>query len=287
MHADIEQTIFKKGSTTYYFGARFFPRDVRADVLKLYSFLRVADDYVDVQPLQKAKFRALRRAWEHAAPDPQFDPTRAAGDTIDERVIKNMVFVFRKHAFDPAWVTSFLDAMQADVEGKTYSTFDDTLWYMYGSAEVVGLMMAKIMNLSPDAYETAKMQGRAMQYINFIRDIAEDNALGRRYIPRTELQVYGLPDLYESTAHAHPAAFKKCMRAQIQYYRDWQKFADEGLVFMSGLLRPGLRTAISMYNWTAAQIAKDPFVVFERKVKPSKRRLLRAGLASLLFRGHV
>ena len=55
---------------------------------------------------------------------------------------------------------------------------EELIDYMYGSAEVVGLMMARIMGINREADFCARMLGRAMQYINFIRDIDEDGKLG-------------------------------------------------------------------------------------------------------------
>ena len=262
-------------------GAKLFPRAVRQDVLRLYSFLRVADDYVDAQPPQPKKFYALRKAWDAAKGDPRFDATAEPGDTVDERVIKNITGLSRQYAFDAAWVESFWDAMESDLARQQCRTLDDSLAYVYGSAEVVGLMMAKLMGLPPAAYETAKLQGRAMQWINFIRDLAEDNALQRRYFPLDDLKKFGLKDLSEQTARADRRAFNSFMRYEITRYRQWQAAARKGLVHMPGMLRPGLATAARMYDWTAAQIAADPLVVFEKKVKPSKGKIVAHALIAI------
>jgi 15-cis-phytoene synthase len=277
----VEDTIFRGGSTTYYWGAKFFPRHVRGDVLRLYSFLRVADDYVDHVPPQSRPFHMLRTAWDHAKDDAHFETDPAPDDTVDERVIKNIVGLTRTYAFDDAWIEAFWDAMQADLDSRAYKTLADSLGYVYGSAEVVGLMMAKLMGLSPEAYETAKMQGRAMQWINFIRDLKEDLERSRCYFPHEDLQRCGLGTLDEAVARAHPAAFKRFMRLELDRYHEWQAAADRGMHFMPGMLQTGLKTAVDMYNWTAAQIAKDPFVVFDRQVRPTKSQVLARGIKNL------
>jgi phytoene synthase len=274
----IEQDIFRQGSTTYYWSSRFFPKDVRQDVHRLYSFVRTVDDCVDKQPQQTTRFHALRSGWTAAIRAPHFDAVPLASDTVDRRVIKNMVYVSNKYALDPAWVEAFLGAMQSDIEGKTYKTLDDTLSYTYGSAEVIGLMMAKMMHIPLEAYEAARLQGRAMQYINFIRDIAEDTQLGRTYFPSEELHTYGLPDLHLETAQQNSADFKKCIRAQIQRYRGWQAQAQRGYRHIPKRLRIPLKTAANMYGWTAEQIRQDPFIVFEQKVKPGKARIVLAAI---------
>jgi phytoene synthase len=282
--SSVEQTIFRNGSTTYYWGSRFFPKAVRADVFKLYSFLRVADDYVDSVPAQADEFHALRTAWQQAATDTGFDTTPTATDTIDRRVIKNIVAVSRAYDFEPAWLEAFWDAMQADLSPQNYRTLRQSLGYTYGSAEVVGLMMAKIMGLPPESYAAAKLQGRAMQWINFIRDVEEDNRMSRRYFPLTDLQKFQLPDLQEATARKYHDNFAQFMRFEIARYREWQAQAEQGMHFIPGLLRPALRTAAAMYDWTAGEIERDPLIVFTRKVKPTKARTLRSGVRHLAKR---
>ncbi len=78
-----------------------------------------------------------------------------------------MIRVSRKNNFNMDWIESFLDAMQSDLTHKPCQTIEETLHYMYGSAEVIGLMMASIMGLTPAAADAAKLQGRALQYMNF------------------------------------------------------------------------------------------------------------------------
>ncbi|MDQ5885643.1 MAG: 15-cis-phytoene synthase [Patescibacteria group bacterium] len=269
-----EKDIFKRGSTTYYFSSIFFPPKVRDDVFKLYSFVRVADDYVDNVPTNTKQFTSLRKLWESSITDKDFQTEVQASDDINLRVVRNMVFVSRKYSFEHKWVTSFLDSMQADIDQKKYRTIADTFWYMYGSAEVIGLMMAKIMGLPEVSYKYAQMQGRAMQYINFVRDIAEDNTLGRQYFPVNELKKFGLQDLQQKTVQAHPESFENFLRAQINLYRTWQTEADKGFDFIPKRLRIPLQTATDMYNWTAQNIYKAPNLVFVKKLKPSKYRVI-------------
>jgi phytoene synthase len=246
----------------------------------LYSFVRVVDDCVDVIPQQKDRFETLRQAWLTAEAAPYFKTLPQPGDTTDERIIKNIVYLSRKYNFDRAWIGAFFDSMQADFDDKTYQTLEDTLGYVYGSAEVIGLMMSSLLGLDPRAYEAARMQGRAMQYINFIRDIAEDAALGRCYFPADELKAYEL-DLSKEIPAANKAAFGDFMHDQLQRYDQWQTAARQGYGYLPRHLRAPIETAAEMYDWTARQIGSEPFVVFRRQVKPTKRRLVISGLINV------
>lgn len=274
----IEQQIFQRGSTTYYFSSQFFPGKIRGDVFKLYSFVRVVDDCVDGMPARTEEFHRLRTAWDRVKNDTNFDTKPTANDNLELRVIKNIVHVMHKYHYDQAWIESFWDSMQADLDKKSYRTIEDTMWYMYGSAEVIGLMMARIMGLGDKALEAAKLQGRAMQFINFLRDIAEDNALGRCYFPVEDLKKYGLSDLRETTVLNNQQQFKDFMEFELERYNHWQAQADQGFKYIPRRLRVPLQTAVDMYNWTGRVIAADPMIVFNHKVKPRKRRILARGI---------
>lgn len=270
-----EQKIFKKGSTTFYFASKFFPKKVRDDVYRLYSFVRVADDYVDEAPKQPKKLLALDKSYESAIENHAFDAISHKWDELDVRVIKNIVRLQHKYKFDRKWVEDFFNAMKSDTSAKVYKTLDDSLEYVHGSAEVIGLMMARIMKLPENTAEFAKKQGRAMQWVNFIRDINEDNKKGRCYFPQADLKKFGLKDLSEETAKANPDKFKKFVRFQLDRYSKWQAEAYEGIHYIPERLRVPVKTAIDMYNWTARKIEKDPLIVFSTKVKPRKRQIVR------------
>lgn len=269
-----EREIFRRGSTTYYFSSRFFPPALRHDVFRLYSFVRVADNYVDEQPAQPQKLLALEEAWQAAWNDATFNVVVEPNDSLEQRVIKNLVDVARRYHFETAWIEAFFAAMKADITPRPFPAITDTLGYVYGSAEVVGLMMAQLMGLPAQARPAAAIQGRAMQFINFIRDIAEDNALGRQYFPVEDLARFGLNDLSQETALLHPKAFIRFIHFELDRYDAWQREANRGFVYIPKRYRVALRTAVDMYGWTARQIRHDPLIVFDRKVKPAKWRVL-------------
>jgi len=265
---------------TYYWSSKLFPKAMRQHVTQLYSFVRIADDYVDATPAQAAAFHDLRTCYERAFIDSHGDSPHAP--TMNQRVARNMAQLVHQYQFDPAWVEAFLDAMASDLRFTSYVTLQDTLRYVYGSAEVIGLMMARLMQVPSEAHHAAQLQGRAMQWINFLRDVAEDTALGRLYFPQEVLQRYGVSDLQLATAQAHPDAFVQCMRDEVARYRAWQAEATRGYAYLSPSVRLPLSTATRLYAWTADRIAEDPWLVFRRQLKPSKLRIARAMLQSFL-----
>ncbi len=252
---------FIKGSKTYFFSSIFFPEPIRSDVFSLYAFVRKADDFVDAVPQQRDEFYSFVSRYRDALVG------KPAGDVIIDSFAE---LVHRKN-FDSAWVNAFLHSMELDLTKNACGSIAETLEYIHGSAEVIGLMMAAIMGLDPESYRYAKMQGRSMQYINFIRDIDEDNGLGRRYLP---LEGTGLSDLSGETALAHRDAFERFIRREIERYNEWQDEAEKGYPFIPKRYLIPIKTASDMYRWTARRIYRDPLVVFRRKMKPGASRIV-------------
>lgn len=277
----VEADIFTRGSTTYYWSSKFFPADKREDIFKLYSFVRIADNYVDVVPQQHRQFTALADQWRKTLGS-QKSLQVTERDSINVRVSKNMVDLTRRYGFDVAWVESFLFSMNADLNNTTYQSIDDSLAYIYGSAEVIGLMIARILELPTAANESAQLLGRAMQYINFVRDIDEDNALGRCYFPKSDLELYGLDDLSATTAQKNPEVFSEFIAMQLDRYEQWQQLAEAGFSYLPKRYRVPVQTASDMYAWTADEIRKDPLVVYKRKVRPKKSQVVKRGAQLLV-----
>ena len=272
-----QSEVFRAGSTTYFNASMFFPLAMRRDVFALYGFVRIADDLVDAVPQDGAGFERFVGRYRAAL----------AGEQVSDPIIDDFVALGRRLAFDPAWTEAFLASMGADLTKRVYRTEEETLGYMYGSAEVIGLFMARIMGLPERAYSAARLLGRAMQFVNFSRDVVEDTGLGRRYLPleRDGRRLLDVPDSWlpdREWAMANTAQWAAFMKEHLARYAEWQAEAEAGYCFLPRRARMAVQTAGDMYNWTARQIAQDPFVVFKRKVKPKRWRIvLRAMLNGL------
>lgn len=266
----LHRSIFRQGSRTYYHTARLFPKRVRRDVFTLYVFVRLADNLVDEQPVVAEDFHAFRQRWRDAL----------AGKPAGDGVIDPFVELANRQGFDPRWTEDFFSAMEGDLNARPCDSLEDVLRYTWGSAEVIGLYMLKVLGIGDEARESARLMGRSMQFINFLRDVAEDAQRGRRYLP---LGQHGLTDLSQQTAQANPQAFRAFMRSQTDLYAQWQTGAQTGYAFLPWRFRWAVKTASDLYNWTARVIHNDPMVVWKRKVKPSRFRILVTALVNLLY----
>ena len=244
---------------------------MRKEVATLYAFVRVADDFVDQTPQDEEGFEQFYTDYRRALKQP-----------VGDSVIDEFVSLLRRRGFEEEWVEAFFSSMRSDLGVVDFADVDELLRYVYGSAEVIGLMMARILELPSQADTAARMLGRSMQLINFVRDVQEDNALGRTYLPASWRG--GLGDLREETARKHPELFVACLQRALKQYSSWLAQARSGYQYIPYRCLVPIRTASQMYVWTARRIQEDPFVVFKGAVKPSKLRVLGAGVVNVFRR---
>ncbi len=274
-----DDKIFKNGSTTYYFSSIFFPPKIRREVTKFYSFVRVVDDYVDQVPSDRKGFMDFRELWERGR---TVDYKKLKGNPQSIRVIKNMRELELRYDLDKSLMDDFMSAMESDLDHKPMKSLKETEAYMHGSAEVIGLVMAKILGLPKEANLAAGKQGLAFQMINFVRDVAEDISLGRQYIPSDLLAQFGFKQLSQKTAEENPEQFAALIRSLIDTCKDYQKAANPGLAKLPYRYKVAIVTARDLYFWALAKIAANPQIVFSKKVKPSRFRAVTTGLWSAI-----
>jgi len=250
--------IFQNGSKTYFYSSLFFPTYLKKDVFTLYGFVRKADNYVDAIPQDVEGFYSFKEKYYKAI----------NGEKNNDTVVNLFANLVNVKNLNKEWIDAFLYSMEMDIKKNRYKTLDDTIEYIYGSAEVIGLMMAKIMDLPKESFYYSKYLGRSMQYINFIRDIAEDIKLDRIYFPYEDLKEFDLLDLSEKEIKNKKENYKNFIKKQIMRYCKWQKIAEEGYRYIPKRYLIPIKTASEMYNWTAEQAYKDPFIVYDMKVKP-------------------
>ncbi|APT85213.1 hypothetical protein CAQU_09165 [Corynebacterium aquilae DSM 44791] len=176
-------------STSFSLATRLLDKRTRSDIANLYAMVRIADEIVDgtaaAAGLDNNAILDCLNTFEHdtfTAINTGFSPNpvlHAFGTTA------------RRCNIDPAHITAFFTSMRRDVHETTH-TKDTLEEYIYGSAEVIGLMCLAIFTannpLDPAAHARAttgaKHLGAAFQKINFLRDLAEDSQeLGRAYLP--------------------------------------------------------------------------------------------------------
>lgn len=291
--------IFKNGSTTYFFSSLFFPKHIRDDVATLYAFVRTADDLVDCIPPKKELFDSFKKYSLHMLNDDFSSSKQVVLIEEYKNIVQNLIKLINKTNMDKKWFIAFLESMESDLFKKKYMTYTQLQSYMYGSAEVVGLMMCCILKLEKESYVYARKLGESMQLINFIRDLQEDITLQRQYIPQEDTLKFNLdrldhefldvkiPHTYE---YLLLKQYSQLIKYEIERYKHIFTEAKHGFKYIPWRYRIAIQTASEMYEYTANILFKNPLLVFEKKVKPSKIRIIFTAIKNailLLFTASV
>lgn len=173
-------------STSFSLATRFLAPRVRTDVRNLYAMVRIADEIVDgAAPDSAAELLDAYESQVLDAPEKRFhtDP-----------VIHAWANTARRCDLDPEHVRAFFASMRRDLTQSTYEA-EDLRDYVYGSAEVIGLMCVAAFVADDPVPDTVRAEldagaqalGSAFQKVNFLRDLAEDREdLGRTYFPQLQ-----------------------------------------------------------------------------------------------------
>jgi len=269
-----KKQIFKKSSTTYYYSSLFFPKNILDKIATIYAYVRVADNFVDDYPQDINGYKQFISQTNKAF----------RGNEIDKEykystIIVEFVTVAKRFNFKKKWINAFHQSMISDISKDNkkiiYQTKVEIDNYIFGSAEVIGLFIVKVLNLPKASLFSAMKQGHAMQKINFIRDIAEDCQLNRQYLTEEQLEKFNVNKLCQKPQNnGQLANFKKLIRSEITDYYKIQKQAELGYKYIPYRYRLPIATAASLYKWTAKVIYNNPLIIFEKKVKPTKQRVI-------------
>ncbi|HEY8322901.1 MAG TPA: squalene/phytoene synthase family protein [Ktedonobacterales bacterium] len=268
------QRITREIARTFYYGSLFLPAEKRRAAWAVYAFCRIADDIADERDLYPDPLAALQR-WRLALLDayagrPRGPVMRAWADTLTRYPIP----------LQPA--LDLLGGVEMDIAGASFARFDDLRLYCFRVAGTVGLLMAPVLGYRAEAdAESAVARaavdlGIAMQLTNILRDLAEDAAHGRVYLPADELAAFGYSRAELERSAITPAYFR-LMRYQIARAEEYYTRGLRGV----RLLDPDARLAItlsgSLYRAILRRIAQRPQDVFARRIHlstPAKLAML-------------
>jgi len=179
------KTVTNSYSTSFSMATKMLAPSIRQDIYNIYGFVRFADEIVD-------SFHDFNK--EELLEEFTLDLYKA----IDRKISLNPILnsfqeTVHKYQIAPELYNAFLKSMKLDLYKSTYLTQEDYKEYIYGSADVVGLMCLKVFvkgdNLKyEELKESAMSLGSAFQKVNFLRDLKADfEDLSRSYFPDTNL----------------------------------------------------------------------------------------------------
>ena len=165
------------------------PREKRDAMSALYAFCRAVDDVADEDSIPTEKRREQLAAWRE-------DIRRACGNGKPEFIL-NQEFqpVIRQFKLPFALFDEVIQGCEMDLDTLRYENYEQLELYCHRVASVVGLLSIEIFGYkNPACHDYAVYLGQALQLTNILRDVKNDAARGRIYLPQTELKKFNVPE---------------------------------------------------------------------------------------------
>ncbi|MBC7637225.1 MAG: phytoene/squalene synthase family protein [Acetobacteraceae bacterium] len=175
-----------RGSKSFAMASQLFDPVTRDRAMLLYAWCRHTDDVIDGQVLGQGRNDDRRPPAERLAEVERLTEMALAGQPTGDPAYEALAQVVRETGMPPQYPRDLVHGFRIDMEERPFLTFDDTLAYCYHVAGCVGVMMAIVMGVSPDDQPTLDRAcdlGMSFQLNNIARDVIEDAANSRRYIP--------------------------------------------------------------------------------------------------------
>jgi phytoene synthase len=256
---------------TFYLGTLLMPPAKRRAIWAIYVWCRRTDELMDSPEAQArpvSELAARLDAWE--------ERTR---DLFAGRVRDGLDLVLRDTlARYPQPIQPYLDmieGMRMDLHKHRYANFAELELYCYRVAGTVGLMTQEVMGVDPaytsapwserpDTSEAAVALGIANQLTNILRDVGEDRARGRIYLPQDELQRFGYSeaDLLAGVVNDN---WRELMRFQLDRARSWFARSEAGVRWLAPDARWPVWASLRLYRGILDVIEQHGYDVFNHR----------------------
>lgn len=257
------EVVIQQHSRSFSSASRLLPASIRSEVRKLYAWCRWCDDAVDAAPdadTAKAQLDWLRSDVERIY----------RGEAGRHEASRWLAELVSGHNIDQAHPLALLQAMDSDLRLVQIETQEALLEYCYGAAGVVGLMLTRLFGVDDRrADRHACALGIAMQLTNIARDVREDAARGRCYLPKT-----WLPQGIDSADQPQIAVV---VRRLLDLAEEHYRIAEAGMRYLPATIRPSIRVAAAVYREIGLEIARCDYRVMRGRISISKARLLTVG----------
>jgi phytoene synthase len=250
----------RREAGNFYWGFLALPKDQRLAIYALYDFARQLDDDVDGRTPEGVRARLdhhrerIRRGLAGQHGDPVVD------------VLSRAV---QRYAIPQDEIEELIQGVERDVTTKRYRTWDELREYCRLVASTVGRMCVRIFGFKdPAALTLADDLGQAMQLTNILRDVTEDAALGRIYLPQEDLARFGISE--DDLLGGNPGpGWDAFVRFQCQRAR---RLFDAGLRVTGMIPRTSavcVRTMAGIYLRILDRIERDPSLPFKQRTSLS------------------
>ncbi|WP_048857831.1 phytoene/squalene synthase family protein [Acidiphilium multivorum] len=260
----------RRGSVSFHAASRLLPAEVRAAATALYAFCREADDAVDLAADKQAGVAAISARLEAIC----------RGVRLDDPVDRAFAATIARHGIPHALPEALIEGLAWDAAGRRYATLAELRAYAARVAGSVGVMMAMLMGARDEASLAAACDlGLAMQLTNIARDVGEDAAERRLYLPLDWLDEAGLePERFLARPAFTPALAQVIGRLLEEAERRYAA-AGRGIAALPLACRPGIAAARRIYREIGRLLAANGLDSVSTRTRVSSRRKL--GLAAL------
>ena len=262
-HAYCER-VSRERAKNFYYSFLLLPRPKRRAMCAIYVFMRECDDRSDGPDAALEKVVQWRAELDAAL----------AGDVPDHPVWPAFADTARRYKIPARYFHEMIDGVASDFETKTIATFDELYRYCYLVASIVGLTIIHIFGFEdPKALELAEKCGVAFQLTNILRDVREDAASGRVYLPSEDLARFGV-HLEELNQSRLTPSLRDLLQFEATRARSYY---DESRPLL-GLVHRDSRTALwalmEIYRRLLDRIQVEGYPVLERRVTlPAREKI--------------
>jgi 15-cis-phytoene synthase len=270
------ERVARREAGNFYHAFRLLPRPQRRAMCALYAFMRVADDLSD-GPETIPEKRTLLDDWRRQL-------HQALAGTYTHRLHPAFHHTVTTYGIPRQYLIDVLDGVCMDLEPVRYAAFADLYPYCYRVASAVGLSCIHIWGFErPEAKSLAESAGIAFQLTNILRDLAEDAARGRVYLPREDMDRFGYSEeqLHRGELNDN---YRRLMRFEAERARSYYEAARP----LAGLLHPPGRAVYLVmartYRGLLEAIEKRDYDVFSKRVRLSRWHKMWLALQALPVR---
>jgi phytoene synthase len=278
------------GSKSFAAASRLFDPVTRRGAVMLYAWCRHCDDVIDGQeggrdaaPVGAEEVRGRLAGL--------IEQTHAVYAGVPASVSAFAAFqeVVRRHELRQAYALDHLAGFAMDVEEREYRSLDDLLEYCYHVAGVVGLMMAQVMGVKDDlTLDRACDLGIAFQLTNIARDIVEDAAIGRCYLPMQWLDEMAVDRNRLANAEFRPALAVLATRL-VDLAEPFYQSAEAGISALPLRSAWAVATASGVYREIGVKVRAAGQAAWDERVSTTKadkvRLVISGGWRALTSRG--
>ncbi len=259
------ETLARREAGNFYHAFRVLPPAQRRAMCALYAFLRIADDLGDDRPAADDR-RAALHAW-------RLGLHQALAGCYTHRLHPALHHTARTYHIPTKYLEAVLDGVAMDLDPVGYATFAGLERYCYHVASAVGLACIHIWGFAGGAVPFAEKAGVAFQLTNILRDLGEDAARGRIYLPAEDLERFGY-SAAELRRGERNDRFRALMRFEVDRARGFYEAAGP----LTGLLPPPGRAVFWVmartYRGLLDAIERRDYDVFSHRVRVSPWRKL-------------